>query len=891
MNRLALTSPYPSALRDEAIRRASRHALLVIPNVQAGRSLRRAGQLSIHARTFTQLARQALQDTGWQPLRHSERDAAWYEALQDVSWRYLAPLQERSSTVESLRRLLDALWRANLEPAAVLNAAQGEREHDIAAAFAALDAHFRRTRRYDVACTEYYALRTAALTPRVLLAHGFGYLDATQVALLDRLAAPGSVITLPYEQGRFPWRQAERTLHDLTARGFCTETLNTIPANVGTRALRSYLEHNKQAPHAFLELPEVETEVRACLRWVRANLERGVHAAQIAVIVRDEHTYLPTLSDIAREYGLPLLSAARLPLTRTALGALLALWIRADRGGWRYPDTRAFLGHPLLALPDGLPEQGYTARRTRADGLDAWSPQLAWLALPQTESAHARLRHLERLLSDGGITARAARDPALNLALRALVDALKGLARRDDPLDAEAFRALLERTLTSTFIPALHGKGGVRVLNPLGAMGRSFEHLWLLGLSDTVFPMRRTDHPLLDAFSRTRWAQRGAPLPDAAQLSEIEEALFLNVIGTAHGELVLSRAQRDLAGRTLLPSPFLQRLGPAGNHPTEPPLGSALEHAQLQALAGQPDPQVLEAALIEELRDQGIPFTHHGQLEQPLSVDTYRWSPSQLHDLGACSYRWFARHLLALEEEGSGSPPEDRRLQGQLLHAALEGALADWDGTRDPDMLYARARVAFERCELRLRNHGELKPHPLWNLTRIELLRSVEQAVRSPSFLPEGWRPRHLELHLSTTIRLEGGNWTVYGVVDRVDDTPQGRAVTDYKRRRHLSRVAPTPGGPLELDLQLPLYLRALPATYGRYWSIERTETLAEAGAGVSRRGYDPQQHAQAVEAFLNNRARLLTSGVVTPLPDPRREACTFCGAAAVCRVRPGVSA
>ena len=55
------------------------------------------------------------------------------------------------------------------------------------------------------------------------------------------------------------------------------------------------------------------------------------------------------------------------------------------------------------------------------------------------------------------------------------------------------------------------------------------------------------------------------------------------------------------------------------------------------------------------------------------------------------------------------------------------------------------------------------------------------------------------------------------GVVDRLDRTPKGLTITDYKTGRYISKVQRE--GKLLLEIQLPLYL-----------SIERAEVLGEAG-------------------------------------------------------------
>jgi RecB family exonuclease len=70
--------------------------------------------------------------------------------------------------------------------------------------------------------------------------------------------------------------------------------------------------------------------------------------------------------------------------------------------------------------------------------------------------------------------------------------------------------------------------------------------------------------------------------------------------------------------------------------------------------------------------------------------------------------------------------------------------------------------------------------------------------------------------------------YAMVGVVDRLDRTPDGLRVTDYKTGSSISRVVQD--GRLTLEVQLPLYMEALGAVNGRYLSIEKAEELAGAG-------------------------------------------------------------
>ena len=149
MTRPDLSSTRQVLLHSDAARRLTLAAegrpldglTVLVPNVAAGRAVR--GQLGdgLPARAVSQLARERLRTVGWRPLRPGERDAFLQRALAEVEFRYLGPLLDRPSTWAALQRLIGELLRADADPAAVLEVAEGARELDVATVFGAYVCH------------------------------------------------------------------------------------------------------------------------------------------------------------------------------------------------------------------------------------------------------------------------------------------------------------------------------------------------------------------------------------------------------------------------------------------------------------------------------------------------------------------------------------------------------------------------------------------------------------------------------------------------------------------------------------------------------------------------------------------------------------------------------
>lgn len=887
MTRTLLQHPFPSVLLTAVSAHYSPDMALIVPNVQAGRDVRGTLRNAGPARTLTQAARGALQEAGWHPLRPGAREAFYRDALDSLAFEYLGPLAARPGTVARLAGLVGELLRANLDPGAVQAVADSARERDVANAFRAVVARCYERRVYDVAGTEYFAARLDRLPARRAVVHGFAYFDAAQLGLLDRLLGPGSLLTLPASEVPGAQRRTQESAAALRALGFSNAEVNGKARATGDQVVDGYLQRGatsgglRQEEHA-----DIDEEVRACLRQVRAWLEEGTRPERLAVIVRHETTYLGTLADVAREYDLPLVSGAQQPLLNTPLGGVVQAWVDAHAREWRYGAARRLLTHPLVS-------PGFDAlRRARAlqpqcpPGVAAWTPELAWLEVPAETTWKAGLQVLERLVTELGIAARCRQDAALNVALGLLTDRLDSEARRDTPCGREELLGLVAHVLRSTTVPALLGRSGVRVANPLAALGRRFDHVWVLGLADTLFPRPATDHPLIDSVVRARWHSAGVTVPDASSLASVEEALFLGAVGGAARDVVISRPLRGVDGRALRPSPFWLRFGASGVRSAPLPLGSDEESALILALGGQVPAALGARVAVEVDRDAGRAGPHAGQLDRGLPVAARRWSPSQLHAAGACRFQWFAGRLLHLEEPLDPDRVDDRRVTGLLLHAALDGALQGEGAAGDAAVRTERAHAALDRKIAELRRSGALRVGPLWPVQYEELRRTVTRAVRSPAFVPPGWTPTALEERRDFTLTAGAHTFEMTGIIDRVDRTPDGLTVTDYKTGTYISHVVQD--AKLKLEIQLPLYMTALNAVNGRYFSIERAEHLGGAGPAAEggRRRYSWAQHQQDVTAFLAGLGDHLAAGNVTPSPDQGREACTYCTFGPVCRYR-----
>ena len=890
MTRTLLTHASPNLLRRLARERLSAApTVTVVPNLAAGRSLRQLTRQALPTITFAQLARRQLADAGWSPLPALERDARLLALLGRLDLAYFGPVVERPGTLTALGNVIRALLRAD---ASRLPAGRSPRERDLSALHRAWVLELQRDELFDAAVPEFFAARIA-LSPQLLTVSGFAYLDAAQIAYLDRLAEPGSVMYLAAASAA-GLSEAHRTARALAGRGWTVDGVqparqrNDPRARIGDRAARMTLDPDAgQTPECeVVVLPSAIEEAREVLRQVmRAHQQDGRPWNELAIVVRDEATYLGPLVDAAARYGVPLVSQAQRPLLHSPLGSLLAAWADAGLGGWPHDKAVAVLTHPLVAAAvDVGPRRRALGRRTPG-GLTAWNlgDFAASLEWPAAASGAAYLQFITRALDAWGVLARQRHDPALGASLSALQLALAPLGGAGVQ-ERPAFLAALRAALALARVPVLPGKGGVRVATPLGTLGRSFQAVWVLGLSEGGFPRPAGDPPLLDAHLRAFWSQTGVYLPGGVESQAIERALFFHALACAREQLTLTRPE-VAAGRRALPSPYLQGF-PPGRPPTELHAGTDREARVRQAALGTLQDGRVAALAAEETRRE------RAQSEGPVlpgtvDPDTWTWSASQLHHFGACHYQWFAEKAMRLQPLPEPLRGLDPLTQGSLYHLTLERLLAPHIGTDapTPDALLEALPAAFDDAAATLERTGAIDLGALWHVERNDHLAVLRRAVQAPDFLGADQRVVALEAPLDGAVTVDGVPWAFRGYADRIDDGPAGRTVTDYKLGSYISRVQDD-GGRLNTEVQLTVYLALSGAPRGRYYSLKQARVLE--GTGPAWPGEPGEWDAQrrTVQAFLSGVRADVQRGEFRARPDVAFKACEYCGVQPVCRVQ-----
>ena len=239
-------------------------------------------------------------------------------------------------------------------------------------------------------------------------------------------------------------------------------------------------------------------------------------------------------------------------------------------------------------------------------------------------------------------------------------------------------------------------------------------------------------------------------------------------------------------------------------------------------------------------------------------------SPTSLENCGVCGFRYFAKSVLGLYpvEEPEERDMMDAASRGKLIHKILERFFLEQQARGRPKQY--EAWTAEDREALMCLADEELGQAEERGLTGLSVYsmheaRTIKADLRR--FLDEdtlfrqrtGAVPKRFETNIPE-VKIAGV--TLKGVVDRVDETPDGKQawVIDYKSGSNEDYKEIKPANPLAggKKLQLPVYVAAAPEAenvHAVYWFITKR-------GGFEFIGYEPapdQGHAfeRALEAIM----------------------------------------
>ena len=419
-------------------------------------------------------------------------------------------------------------------------------------------------------------------------------------------------------------------------------------------------------------------------------------------------------------------------------------------------------------------------------------------------------------------------------------------------IQLDEFVWLIVDALTPVGRDRLGGRGGgVQILDVTEARGRTFEHLFLMGLNKGVFPRTvREDPAFPDALRQTLGHEGYGVLPDLPRkrTGHVEERFLFAQLLSSSPDLTLSWQITDDDNKEVTPSPLVERLlwtqsslqvRPVASlqHTTEqgPTPRTAYESAIRAALWGMPGElegpfvaavptdQVPEAnaiikarlRILEEFDRPAGPHSRLGpyfgfvgttadekdpRIAQPLFITT-------LERLAECPWRTFLERVLkveALPDPVDILPGLDAVLVGRVVHRVLEG-LVRQGSSQNPDSLAdARGvkadpirwpdRADLERRALHESNLVARDSGISWDGFAQVLAQVVVPYLDIARDLVWDESSDSLPVAAEMVCRLMSdkatGNRELHFRVDRVDTAADGLRLVDYKTGRYAISAA-----------------------------------------------------------------------------------------------------
>jgi ATP-dependent helicase/nuclease subunit B len=403
---------------------------------------------------------------------------------------------------------------------------------------------------------------------------------------------------------------------------------------------------------------------------------------------------------------------------------------------------------------------------------------------------------------------------------------------------ADQFLGLVELDVYS-----LHerDKNRVQIYDVSLARQKEYRVVFVAGMLERVFPVQIREDPLLSDWERAIMnAGLEHPLQERLPRQSLERYLFYLAVTRASERLYFSYPHIDLEGKESLRSFYLeevQRLFDGKVPVVKQKLARPYPGAE-EAITGRER----EVAFLGELRERvesggkipaegppaRVPLDKFLRAITPIEAvigdpgirtggffDVGEASPTRLEEFAKCPYRYFAHHILNLQD-----PTEDitSRQKGNILHWVLEEYFRDFIRTGNhhaaPEkFVEEKLKEAFQRYPLTAEQkfREDLDRADVKEMLLSVLEKEIEKlSVRQlrPAYVEYGFGTG--KDYRSPAFRIRDGEKEIRirGRIDRIDTDGEGKAglVVDYKRTAKLDREALAIG----TSLQLPLYVLAV---------------------------------------------------------------------------------
>jgi RecB family exonuclease len=355
------------------------------------------------------------------------------------------------------------------------------------------------------------------------------------------------------------------------------------------------------------------------------------------------------------------------------------------------------------------------------------------------------------------------------------------------------------------------------------------------------------------------------------------EALSFWAILQVPSEAITFSYPAMLEDKEMLPSSYFSSLALKPETPPDFPVASLEEKRKIRILWDDSDETGIRHAFdIENARIQGdMPEEYQGNIGVSIDPGDRLFSPSQFNTIGQCPFRWLGQKLFHLDEPEEMEESLAPNQKGELYHKTIELALKK---TEDRSDRRAAILEVLEESWGEAEKEVEIPRLPGWSFRRREFLKQLRAAIEAEKFI----RDDAEVIAIERSFRGEWNGFKVTGMVDRVDRTPDGLVLIDYKTSGSPPKGAKDLTGDLKLDIQIPLYAEVAapcfdpnqPISEAYYYSVTK-------GAPLKVEPSVPED----LEAFAERVKSYLQEGYYPISPDSQRKACDYCVFDELCRL------
>ena len=601
-----------------------------------------------------------------------------------------------------------------------------------------------------------------------------------------------------------------------------TPRMSTLCAALAERGVEIAVLEQDAPPRATLtrlSLDTAQDEWVAAARWARDNLEQHPQGryAIVAISLETDVAYARrTLDRVLQEPAGPQEQAAQRFSYNVALARPLAEWqaVRAVLAWLRtfvlFKEQRkaraSELGAALLAgyCAGDMSELGDRAvidadwrhNQTTEMSVMAWSRkieklkqlspawQLAWQAwseLPRKGSLRVWSATFRQTLSTLGFPGRTQQSSTVYQVIEALdqlferFDALSPVAGSVTATEALSMLGRLARSMP--FQPQRDPDARLDVLGMLEAEGGNWDGVWVLGLTDEVFPAIPKPNPFIPLSELRRV---GAPRATPEREREWAEHMFAQLCGLA--PTVVLSSPRHEGERGLRPSPLIQHVPP--------------EDSVKMGVT-----EVPACELLEFIEDNQAPV---------LRADENVKGGVALLETQARNPLWaFVRYRLGAHGLPAYSDLAPASARGMFLHAVMQGV---WETFRSQaqcqQMITSGALSEILENLIHLAAEQEL-------VALNPVLRALEE--KRAFRIVTAWLALECEREPFVAVQIEEkhelslAGLTLSVRLDRMDQLEDGsRVVIDYKGGGSLPKVLSDWQRERPVQLQLPAYVAVL---------------------------------------------------------------------------------